>query len=139
VPENTPAAVGVFDMMRQNQGPKTKGSTMIELHLTKQRAEYLLERIKSGGPIAPSGPDHWSDDDLLALAGMAVSAVTTRDGLYSADKCHSNESRKLLRDYIDAAVSEYSTAILSAMAGTWEEQFSGGDMRGTVKQRTDKN
>jgi hypothetical protein len=112
---------------------------MIELHLTKQRAEYLVERIKSGSPIAPSDPGHWSDDDLLALAGMATGAVTTSSGPLAADKFRSNESRKLLRHFIEAAISAYSAAILSAAAGTWEERFPEGDMRVIINQRSDTN
>jgi hypothetical protein len=42
---------------------------------TKVRAEYLLDCMHTGKPIAPSGED-WTADDLLALAGACRFVAT---------------------------------------------------------------
>jgi len=42
---------------------------MIMVKFEKQRAQEILKCLQNGEPIKPAGPDGWSGNDALALAG----------------------------------------------------------------------
>jgi hypothetical protein len=106
---------------------------MIAIRFDKRRAEYLLDCLRTGKPIAPSDPSRgWTQFDMLALAGACHFAAMSRGpalhatGVAPLDQLPP-EHREAAEENWDAdlhgAIGWYSQVTMLVADGEYDQHF----------------